>query len=790
MKKNCINITFTLVLAFRWTFVSAQVNLPSKNQVFLPSQLLKEVLIEKDVDAINSSNGYGQKSTPSVKKFWVVYSDRDGNTTYSSPSGGSKCDELKFNETVRIAEIKGNYALVYTEPQRGVSYPTISSTAKSRGWVPMDHLLLWSTCPANEKGIYYKALLSANLDKAKGATTIGKLYKNPDATSDYSNLTTDMNFYFVMKRKGDLVLLSRQYKMEGNSDQVLLGWVSGASYVAWNQRSCLEPNWEPEVVENQLKGKSVSVFGEPNLSSPGASFVFGTSNGDRDHYSEYRMPAGSLRFPILDNDVQNNNIYKCSSFSTGGASISEISKWQETLNEGKKKATNEIESVNLIIAIDGTSSMGKYFPAVKSAIKNGITNFANVDQVKVGVVIYRDYADGEYITEVLPLCSPKEPRLSNFLDTGGKYGIKSSPKDRTHTEALYQGIHTAINPQIMGFTSKQSNLLLVVGDCGNDLTDNKIVQSSLLDAMHKNNFQVMSFQVRRSNSQEWLLFNQQMSQIVKGATDRMYKNLGAVKTKFTEGPDGYDLVPEDDHRFYTGTTRRASDNQEMEPSKLSALIQKNLGLFVEGIKTGVDVIQSFDFGGNTNVNSGTFAIDEAFVKSKVSAEFWDAAKRSNSIMTFKGYTPKKDSDGNPYWKPVIYISSSELDALLQRLVNVNNAAERGTATSDDRKAYINAVKGVLRSMVPDKTDAELDRMGNSEVMNMITGLNESTEVLRGPSLIDLSEPKVVSDDQFRGLVTDFSRKYKKLVNIKNSGYKYTLNVNNTRYYWIPMEDLP
>ena len=123
-------------------------------------------------------------------------------------------------------------------------------------------------------------------------------------------------------------------------------------------------------------------------------------------------------------------------------------------------------NINIGIVIDGTSSMKPYYAAVKDAIKESVEYFPPTAKVKVGVVIYRDYTDGDYVTECLPLTNPKyNSELAAFLDNGGKYGIKSAANDKTYTEALYKGIDTALDS--FKFVDGESNILLVIGDCGN-----------------------------------------------------------------------------------------------------------------------------------------------------------------------------------------------------------------------------------------------------------------------------------------------------------------------------------
>lgn len=129
--------------------------LPDTCGVGMPSILSKRFIKESEVNGFLNSENWGQSSR--LSKYWTVYSDRSQNITYSFPSNqGEICDTLTFNEQVRIAQIENDYALVYTEKQKGITFPLISTSAKCRGWIPMKNLLLWSSCPTDEAGIHNK----------------------------------------------------------------------------------------------------------------------------------------------------------------------------------------------------------------------------------------------------------------------------------------------------------------------------------------------------------------------------------------------------------------------------------------------------------------------------------------------------------------------------------------------------------------------------------------------------------------------------------------------------------
>lgn len=159
----------------------------------------------------------------------------------------------------------------------------------------------------------------------------------------------------------------------------------------------------------------------------------------------------------------------------------------------------------------------------------------------------------------------------------------------------------------------------------------------------------------------------------------------------------------------------------------------------------------------------------------------------NSNMAFKGYTPKAHKSGRSYFKPVVFISSDELNSLIDRLASVNDAA---VIQSNDREPYVNAMKALAQSMVGDITDAEMSRMGVQEIMNMVSGLNEAAGALKGYTIAEIASTQAVPEVNYLSLVNDFKRKFRALQRIKGTPYKYTRTINGLKYYWLPVEDLP
>lgn len=798
MKDNKIIllIAFTLLSVLN---AVADVNLPASVEVYTPKILLEKLISEEDIEMMISRGDWGQSTKPSQLKHWVVFSDRDMNITYSSPSSSaSSYSQLSFNEKVIIATIKNGYALVYTDP-KNEGWPAYSHKAESKGWIPMSNLLLWQSCPVDSKGIYRKALLALNIDKATKKSE-HFCYSNPQLKSDPKRMKTDMTFYYVMKTdvESGLILLANHSSLSGNTSQVLYGWVNENSFVPWNQRSCLEPNWKPKDVAyfNSPNGKRYNIYGDMNLDTIGASYIYGVKNkDDNSAATKYRMNAYQTRLPILDLPENVENLYRCTTFGTAGRAV--INPEQDQYSLAKEKLVSTLEKmkhINIIFVIDGTQSMKPYFKSVETALEQGVKFFQDPFIPRFGVVIYRDYNDGEYLTESVPLSKPTDPKLKSFLKTAGVYGATSSNADRTLTEALYKGLEVASDPVKMGFTKDESTIVVVVGDCGNAVDDtNCLPMETIVDRFVANNIQVLSCQVLRREQQAWILFNDQMSKIINQNLTRQYKNIYAdAKPRFKAIPSGYDFLSGQDKNsidFFVGSIRFAEQvDKALDPAKLTSLIEDNIGKFSLAIQGQIDALIKGSEGLEGGDQDYYTDANASFLVNKIGKEAYEALKQSGASFAFSGYAPKKDPQGRDYWKPVAFVSREELGKLLERLAIVYNNAR----IAGDRKPYVDAVMSLIRIMVPDISEAEMKEMGIAEVMRLAQGLNEASNAVKGRTLTEIQDIKIVNAAEYQTLVNVFCEKYERLLKVyDNENYKYKFKTpNDQTFYWIPVEDLP
>jgi len=811
MKNNNYGLTLlvTCVMSFAVNYsVSAQPALGPQCKVFMPSILKKYIVKESElsnlfsIDKKRKAVTYGQVGV-STNQYWYVYSDRSNNTTYDSPSmSGNKYGSLDFNEEVVIAQIQRDFALVYTEPG-SPQFPKVSSRAKCKGWVPMSHLLLWNRCPANERGIYNKAIIVGNIDKLKGDNTVGFYYKNPETKDGQQNLHSAMKFYFVMKKdpKTGMHLLAEYSKVGGRVKSALFGWVSEGMYAPWSQRTCLEPNWDKDVVD-QLKGFKIPV-GPLEYSNPkkktGAVIKTATqiemgrkkNNVTNSESLAYRFMPRTLRYPLLGN-LTDLGFYKITAFASNGNNEASVDASTDATDKVQKTLDN-MRVINLIFVIDGTNGMKRYFNTVQSAINRASSNdyFGRDNRVvKVGVVIYRDRADGKYVTEHLSMRKPTDSKLSEWLKNGGEYGVKNSPDDKSDYEALYEGLKVALDAGKMGYKREQSNLMFVIGDCGNDPVDkNSISQEEIVQKCIENRIQLSSFNVRNVDSGPYQQFRKQMARIVMKNMEGQYAQLGeTAKHEYVSLEDGYDFKPGIDKEttYFIGSFRNVKSGKEMDDKQLYSLVYSTSQRLNEAISRQEKIVGNAGEVVNRSGNTAASEIEKKFLKTMLDSATIEALKRSNFLMAFEGFTPK-GQNGVDYWQPVIYISQPELVGLLGQLKHVNDEVDK---QSDDRNAYVNAMKSLAASMVGDMSEDEIINMKNEDIMNMITGLNVRTDALNY-RLVDIQNNRKVTPQQFKELTSRFVDQYKKLDAIRQTTYPFSYRDNNGEtWYWIPAEDLP
>ncbi len=785
MKKILSIIACALVASM---IAQADVSLPPQVKVSRPSEITSQFTME-DAEKVIVKLRKNKSLKFEDTSYWTAFSDRSENVTYNGPSVSSgEYKKLDLGEPLFIADYKDGFALVFSQASNEFNrFPDInSSVANSYGWLPLDNLVLWDVCPMDKRGVYQKALIVSNIDEyvggdvSKAESSQNRVFSRPDNKGKTTGVKTGQVFY-VIKEDGDKVLLANTYKRTERAQ--FSGWVQKSAFTPWNQRSCIEQKWNKGDLQ-LLNGTTFDIKDEKGKTLGSISYT-----ADRK-----RLEGEVFRYPVLNNDKDDKNIYKATFFSSGGSIVGGMSTNQSTsIDKDLIDRLNKKKVINLIVIIDGTSSMEQNFPAIKNALNSCMKNFDDKYNIRIGAAIYRDHADGEYITEALSVQDSKNyDKVWQFFDTGGRYGIKSSPNDHSAEEDMFAGYEVALDNKVMGYDPKESNIFIVVGDCGNPAEDEQSSRvNKIIDGLEKNNVQLIVFQTRNYGVGASQGYRMQNNKFMKENIEKQYKNRGLKPGQIKSRPDGtgreYQHSNPNSEVFFQCVSRFPNGTGTLSPNELANMVKESIIKCYDAVRAQEEILMIIGLGSNPDITDESFDMYN-YLKGELGKDFADRWRKNKSTVAITGYTQIKNKDGRDLWEPVIYISNTELANLLKRLKPAYLQAREG---GNDRMKYVAALEGIVKAMIPDAQTGETDI---SSITAMIAGLNVATKSTSADSykIKDLLDPNVVDDTKYRKLLNDYKTKYQRLEDIQRN-YKYKKQDvidENVTYYWIPVADLP
>lgn len=764
------------------------------SQVKLPEKAMgmPEIFINEQEswnwDNIAKNHNWGKLTN----NFWIVYIDREGVRSYTSSIGGTvEKDDLKFMHPYFVAKIENGYALLYEEKNIQVNLE-ISKKAKSIGWVPVEHLLLWSTCPRTQGQVYQKAVILKDIDEIQNKNDINQtspeFSKSPERVIGTGWRASDLEFYFVYKTVNGAALLVADSKLPevGEISKQKLGWMKKGLYTTWNERLCYEPNFGEELKESK---KIAAIF-----KTKQAAKLF-KQNGDYEsalwieNLKSKRWSPRLVRFPVLDisNDGYIAQVGTIGAMGVGAAQNSSTNR--EEYERIKTKIDNiekTMERVNVVFVMDGTSSMKNYYLPVAKALQNAMNrNSMRGAEMYFGAVIYRNYADGDRLVEIKQLTRDYQA-VAGWLATRECKSIGQS-----HYEAVYYGIDYALAN--MNWNKDNCNFMVLVGDAGNDPNDQKgknmddiVIKMSDyginfvgFQANHLNHaaYHDFAFQIQRIMIKE---MSQLMKRTLKRKDFKLTKQLYQVKSESGEWP------------IYSSAYRFAEIDKSENANELENIVENRIVDFKtqanEQLVTLRMALQGYGPSGEGPKSGGIFdskKIMEILEGIGLTPEEIETLKNHNTTLKVKGFAARTNTDGTELFLPCVFMAKAELDELISSLKKVSQ-----NVSTNRRQDLQNALKTLALSYIGQGRDA--NELNVDEVMEAVSGLTSATgkNVLAGVNIKDITNPNKVTDSQINDFVNQIKSDVEILEKRKVDKNCYFDSKNKLRYYYILLEDMP
>lgn len=758
-------------------FLMAQCELPEK-AIGIPKIFLNEEMSWTWDDVVRK-RAWGSFSG----NYWKVYIDREGVSSYKSPSSSSEVKEksLKFMESYYVAKLDSSgFALLYKEKYEQTGL-VISKLAKSIGWVSVDKLLLWSTCPRTRGQVYQKAIIAKNVDEIQNKNDLNEVSpefsKSPVNIISTGHRATDLEIYFVYKYVENNVLLFKDCKLTTSLDSDKKnGWMRKGLFVRWNERLCYEPNFGSNLV-----GKVAAVYKTPDQALQYKQGMTPSGKVWDEKLTNNRWKPSKVRFPVLG--IEDKYIANVATIGYLSRRSNVDAPKMDSINDKIRILEKKMRRVNVVFVMDGTSSMHNYYKPMAMALVNSMkrVEIKGAD-IRFGALVYRNYADVSRLCEFKQLTSQHQDVAEWLI----KKGDDCKSVGSGHYEAMFYGLNCAIDT--MSWKKEEANFLILVGDAANDNNDTRYNAKAIAQKMAGKEINFVAFQANHPNNDAYHDFSVQIKEIISEELRLLMNRTVSFKDDFALSKQLRTFKTNNGHiPIMTAAYRFAEINSAEFSSALQYLVEDRIVGFksqsdssLNEFRKGLDNLGYVDDG---------VAYNEANVKNILKrAGLTDADieiyRNKNLALKIKGYTSRV-ADETEVFTTSVFLTKIELEELIKSLKMVTQ-----NVTTNKRLDLQKAMTSLALSYIGQIEQNNIQDMKVDEVMKAVSTLTPTTgKSLLGVNVKDITDPTKVTDAEINDFISSISQDISILEKRKEDKTCY-YERDGLRYYYILLEDMP
>jgi len=734
--------------------------------------------IESETTTLDNLNSRSQR-------YWIVYSDRDDNSFYSNHHSNSKNNKnASFMQGFYVKNTNGSW-LHLVDVVDEVDY----------GWMHSKNLLLslysLKTEGDIQKGtvsIPRKAVILTSIDEARNIggvlKTQKRYYSNPSRAKKYEEgFPKSFQPLFVFKETGTSVLLGGSDVLDGSVEtnkSKIYGWINVADKTDWDTRVALENaqslEADQEYSSSQLNGyitlNEIKTCVEDNLCDSKKSIA---------QFSVGPTRNNVMRRPVISNIDE--NIKKVISVAKDNK---DNKVYESLLTEARRLQSN----VNIVFVLDATSSMRPYYKSIANSLEKVIDNNQKIikSNLKLGVVVYRDYADGKSAYDVQPLTTDfkKVKKVINSTI------CKSLDSDLP--EAQYNGLINGINE--IGFNANESNIIVLIGDCGNHLEDkNGYTINNIIDLYQKHKTNLISFQVKSGADNSFYTFNEDVMDVIFEVANKKIeaagselkiklesKNNNSIKLKMIKGDK-----PDYENMFgllvYSGS-------KPSSPKLLESSIENTLKEYMLSISNNINILEEYvRTGGPTGSEPPEGLIIYMMDILKCSRDEAKDHLRKTEFTVQAYVAMDYYGNGVDAQVPVVLLTEGEKNNLVKSL---RKLTEGVFASTELKKVFQDNIIYICKSIIGQNTSTEtIENLSLNQIWNIILGVDFGNKKMKKMKLNELTD---MNKKEFKRFYKDFEMVAKEFC---DESYVHTNPMINRRFdiggsylYWVPLEDLP
>ncbi len=885
MKSNFFKIFIFFILCFSTIAQDNHLKVPvifsSKNQ---PQEITKFYQGHYDLsdEKYLKSNQSNKWIVYSDREKNELYRYPGGNVKMK---GGSEL-KVDFFDSFYVKDVKyhekKNYLLV-----ENTVYKDISGWIPASKLVLSQHCLLsdFNYDSKNTLPVPRKAMILVSLNELSEKIGRGqikdldellarkKFYKTPlPKKSSEGQSLGKFNIYFVFKHDvtTDTYLLGKVDYLKGVSDKKssVLGWVESWAIQDWSTRICFEQYNNPSYHDiDFIKDRPGLLPGYANKEDLETGLETGiypdyidknNPKNNRSYLISFRaepMSNNRMRMPILEavdyweKGEDKRQIYNVVSIAKDNSNMDKRS--QRKIQERLDQITKLHKDVNIIFAIDATGSMSPYASAVAESLSEigELNKTAKNANLQFGFIFFRDYKDGgpengqklsfssnnrkKVALEYLPLQRVKGTATDKFQAIINNTPFGSVPDKNVATnepEAVYNGLINGLK-QIFESGGKkdlyknQSNVLVLIGDCGNYDTKhdkNGYKLSDVEKVFNEYKINLITFQVDNQNTRSHAKFNFDGSDLGERVGKSWIKGKESLKlvTKFNPDPNNMDTRKLEIYSTKSSiTTNSQSDNftpvfstftfrdeKAFSPDELKDLIKISFQNYMDDLTSNINALAAALTSGVEGQEPAPLLIAQIMEMFKISEQ---EAKEflMRQEITVEAKIVENYSFNEKALSRVAFLTENEMKFLVRQLgKKMSRSDDKGVKKLEN---FQNGLKSMVETIIGGSNRTENSSIGNSYVDELT--MDDAWRIIFGAPFAS-NEFKILKDVELGDLSTLKKQRLKKLKEFieyfydktdvflnKQSQYssgsiltkrKFEIFGVDGSFFWVPLSDLP
>jgi len=760
-------------------------------------------------------------------ELFTVLSDRDENPLYDEPvkdkPNGKK---LRFLQPLVVIAEEGAFFKVAEYEEGNIVKNTIKNP-KILGFAEKSKLLLWKNAIRNQQGFVIKALSVVKdgnvLVNPKRFIDNGNnivCYSTPSINQKYVRKDAEVRifkFLFVCKedKEANMVLLAKSSKFSIETSTRILGWVPNDIVQIWEDRLCLEPNFDKDAIdERKLKNiypaLNISLDGAKNYKrSPKSTDSLGLISLASESTEKW-IPA-KKRLPIFNYDKTlkiAETGYFTNILNSSGETVIQDSIWNK-LVESLTNRKLLLRNINVVFVIDGGAAMSPYMGSITNAIRSLNRDLTadrkDIYKVEYGVVIYRNAEDkscpdkGDISVSKFNLSGEFEDAVA-FVEAQKTI---TGCNDAVVPKALSNGIYEGLKMFDTRLGINESNYIILIGGAADapapaakNVKPSGVSQQELVKLYSKVGANMFVFQNRKIAHPAYLSFQPKLVELMKKGNEEMLTMASEIKVqnqtvspieweqKESAGYFSFKTVENDKFVKYGeiswpstgGSLDEAMFVTEMDGfmKRITTRLQKELENIIPDVQNGP-------------VLTNSMRVLLAGLKTKVSEKDIVQAFSGQNYQFFgRCYAPMAvEGLSKEIFQRVLFFTDDELSDLAQTLDVLAVSLDDIEQTRIQLK---NTLIEIAASYIGknEAKDISLDAL-----LTTVIGKEPKNRIFYSiKSIEDIGDAKIVKDEQIKEIAKQFASKARQIKEVKaDDSYRCKEDIDLV-YYWVPEKFLP